>query len=78
VLTKTISIRDAQANLREWVKRALQGDEIIIADADMPPVRLVPLVRGDQPRVAGLNQGQIWTSDDFDQPLPDKFWTGSQ
>ena len=78
MLTKTISIRDAQANLREWVKRALQGDEIIIADADQPLVRLVPIVRGDQPRVAGLNQGQIWTSDDFDQPLPDEFWTGSQ
>lgn len=78
MLTKTISIRDAQANLREWVKRALQGDEIIIADADRPLVRLVPIVRGDQPRMAGLNQGQIWTSEDFDQPLPDEFWTGSQ
>ena len=40
MLIKTISIRDAQANLREWVKRALQGDEIIIADADMPLVRV--------------------------------------
>ena len=78
MLTKTISIRDAQANLREWVRRALQGDEIIIADADTPLVRLVPIVRGDQPRMAGLSQGQIWTSDDFDQPLPDAFWTGSQ
>jgi len=78
VLTKTISIRDAQDDLREWVKRALRGDEIIIADADTPLVRLVPIVRGDQPRMAGLNQGQIWTSDDFDQPLPDEFWTGSQ
>ena len=78
MLTKTISIRDAQSNLREWVKRALKGDEIIIADADQPLVRLVPVFRGDQPRVAGLNEGQIWTSDDFDQPLPDEFWSGSQ
>jgi prevent-host-death family protein len=77
VLTKTISIRDAQANLREWVRRALQGDEIIIAEADKPLVRLVPIARGDQPRMAGLSQGQIWTSDDFDQPLPDDFWAGS-
>lgn len=26
-------------------------------------------------RVAGLHQGAIWTSDDFDEPLPDEFWT---
>ena len=78
MLSKTVSIRDAQNNLREWVKRALQGDEVIIAEADEPLVRLVPIARSDQPRVAGLNQGEIWVSDDFDQPLPDEFWVGSQ
>ena len=25
-------------------------------------------------RVFGLHQGKIWMSDDFNQPLPDKFW----
>jgi hypothetical protein len=30
------------------------------------------------PRIAGLNAGQIWISDDFDAPLPDIFWTGEQ
>lgn len=29
-----------------------------------------------QPRIAGLNAGMIWTSDDFDDPLPDEFWLG--
>ena len=77
MLSKTISIHDAQSNLREWVKRALQGDEVIIAEEDTPLVRLVPIARSDQPRVAGLNQGEIWVSDDFDQPLPDEFWGGS-
>ncbi len=28
------------------------------------------------PRVAGLHAGLIWTSDDFDDPLPDEFWFG--
>jgi prevent-host-death family protein len=78
MLSKTVSIHDAQNNLREWVKRALQGDEVIIAEADKPLVRLVPIAQSDQPRVAGLNQGEIWVSDDFDQPLPDEFWVGSQ
>ena len=28
-------------------------------------------------RKAGLHAGAIWTSDDFDEPLPDEFWTGT-
>lgn len=27
-------------------------------------------------RVAGLHDGQIWMSDDFNDPLPDEFWLG--
>lgn len=27
-------------------------------------------------RVAGLHEGQIWISDDFNDPLPDEFWLG--
>ncbi|MEH2195848.1 MAG: DUF2281 domain-containing protein [Nostoc sp.] len=27
-----------------------------------------------QNRVLGLNQGKIWISDDFNEPLPDEFW----
>jgi hypothetical protein len=30
----------------------------------------------DSPRVADLHQGQIWMSDDFNEPLPDEFWIG--
>jgi len=25
-------------------------------------------------RVAGLHEGQIWMSDDFNEPLPDDYW----
>lgn len=27
-------------------------------------------------RVLGLGVGDIWMSDDFDEPLPDEFWFG--
>jgi hypothetical protein len=27
-------------------------------------------------RVAGLHEGQIWMSDDFNELLPDEFWLG--
>ncbi|MBS3026147.1 MAG: DUF2281 domain-containing protein [Dolichospermum sp. DET50] len=28
------------------------------------------------PRIPGLHQGEIWISDDFNDPLPDEFWLG--
>ncbi|UKO97064.1 type II toxin-antitoxin system VapB family antitoxin [Nostoc sp. UHCC 0870] len=27
-------------------------------------------------RVLGLSEGEIWMSDDFNDPLPDEFWMG--
>lgn len=29
-------------------------------------------------RKTGLHEGQGWMSDDFDEPLPDEFWLGSE
>jgi hypothetical protein len=29
-------------------------------------------------RVAGLGEGTIWISSDFDDPLPDEFWLGEE
>jgi len=29
-----------------------------------------------QKRVAGLGEGTVWMSEDFDDPLPDEFWLG--
>ena len=28
------------------------------------------------PRIPGLHQGEIWMSEDFNDPLPDEFWLG--
>jgi 4-hydroxy-tetrahydrodipicolinate synthase len=37
----------------------------------------VPVVSASAPRMAGLHSGSIWTSDDFDEPLPEAFWVGT-
>jgi mRNA-degrading endonuclease RelE of RelBE toxin-antitoxin system len=29
-----------------------------------------------QKRIPDLNKGEIWMSDDFNDPLPDEFWFG--
>ena len=75
--SKTVDIHDKQTSLSELVSLALEGNEIIIADDDKPLVRLVPISGSNQLRIPGLNRGEIWTSEDFDEPLPESFWTGS-
>ena len=29
------------------------------------------------PRIPGLHLGQVWMSEDFNEPLPDEFWLGN-
>jgi Protein of unknown function (DUF2281) len=33
-------------------------------------------VLSKKPRVLDLHKGQVWMSEDFDEPLPDEFWLG--
>jgi len=77
MITKTVDIHEAQKQLSELVSLALEGNEVIIAEGDKPLARLVPVASSYQPRVAGLNRGQIWVSEDFAEPLPEEFWTGA-
>ena len=75
--SKTVDIHDTQTSLSELVSLSLEGNEVIIAENNKPLARLVPISESNQPRIPGLNRGDIWTSDDFDEPLPEPFWTGT-
>ncbi|RIK76764.1 toxin-antitoxin (TA) system antitoxin [candidate division KSB1 bacterium] len=77
--TQTVTLQDAQARLAELLNLAQAGNEIIIAEGGQPLARLVPISKPKRERrVAGLQRGKIWMSDDFDAPLPDEFWTGEK
>jgi prevent-host-death family protein len=79
-MTQTVSIDEAQEKLPDLVAQALAGNEVIITEHGKPVARLVPvpIAPPKKKRVAGLNRGTIWTSEDFDQPLPDEFWLGKE
>ena len=76
--SKMVDLHDTQTPLSELVSVALEGNEVIIAKDGRPVARLVPILESKQPRIPGLNRGEIWTSDDFDEPLPESFWTGTK
>ncbi len=77
MMTKTVDVHDSQMQLDELLSIVEQGVEVILTDGDIPLARLIPMNLAAGERVAGLNPGAIWTSDDFDDPLPDEFWAGT-
>lgn len=77
-MTRTVDVREAESRLRDLISLASAGDEVIIEESGKALARLVPAAPAPPSRVAGLNRGAIWTSDDFDAPLPDDFWMGDR
>lgn len=60
------NIHDAKTNLSQLIKRSLAGDEVIIARANEPLVRLEPYVRDTRPRVGGQWAGKVKIGEDFE------------
>ena len=63
------NVHEAKTNLSKLIERALNGEEVVIAKAGKPLVRLVP-VREEKENCFGMDAGKIWIADDFDV-LPD-------
>jgi prevent-host-death family protein len=65
------NIHGAKTHFSRLIERALRGDEVIIAKAGKPVVRLVPVAR-DAARVPGGAKGLVVSmAEDFDAPLED-------
>ena len=61
------NIHEAKSQLSKLVERALEGEEIIIARAGKPVVRLVPVRQSDAPRRGGQWKGKVRIAEDFDE-----------
>jgi prevent-host-death family protein len=78
-MTKIVNISEAQVQLQGLLALARNGDEVIIEENGEPSVRLIPILKNEpKERILGLREGQVWTSDDFDDELPDSFWLGEE
>ena len=60
---------EAKAHFSTLVRKALQGEEVIIARDNKPLLKLVPV--GVAARKPGSAKGRITIADDFDAPLAD-------
>ena len=66
-----VNIHQAKTQLSKLIEAAEQGEEVIIARAGKPVVRLVPVGTARPRRRPGSLEGQLLISEDFDAPLPD-------
>jgi prevent-host-death family protein len=67
---RAVELDYAKAHLGQLVDDAMTGEDIVIAEAGTPLVRLAPVPMQRQ-RKFGLDQGKIVIRDDFDEPLQD-------
>jgi len=72
-----VNIHEAKTHLSRLLERALMGEEVIIAKAGKPLVKLVAIGKRGL-RKLGSAKGEFTVPDDFNDPLPkeieDLFW----
>jgi prevent-host-death family protein len=66
-----VNIHKAKTHLSELLTRAMMGEDIVIAKAGKPIVRLVPINKPQQNRVLGRDKGLFTVPEDFNAPLPE-------
>lgn len=70
-MAKVVNIYEAKTSLSELVELAVGGEEIIIAKAGVPKVKLVPVPGPKAVREPGGSEGRIWYAPDWDAPMTD-------
>lgn len=65
------TIHEAKTQLSKLIRKALDGEEVIIAKAGKPVVKLVPVTSIPKQRKLGGWKGLVWMADDFDAELGD-------
>jgi len=66
---KQVNIQQAKTHLSELIVRSVQGEEIIIARAGEPAVRLLPI---NEPAERTFGQVVFEVPENFDAPLPEE------
>lgn len=62
----TVNIHEAKTHLSQLIEKAVAGEDIIIAKAGKPLVRLIALEPPPRKSRIGFLKGQVTVPDDFD------------
>jgi prevent-host-death family protein len=67
-MAETVTVTEAKTQLSRLIERAASGEEIVIRRGKSPVAKLVGYCEKPARRKLGDLRGQIWISDDFDEP----------
>jgi prevent-host-death family protein len=65
------NVAEAKAKFSQLIRKAMAGEDVIIAKDHKPLVKLVPFKNVTRRRQPGSAKGRVWVSKDFDAPLKD-------
>jgi prevent-host-death family protein len=69
-----VNVQDAKAQLSRLLDAALAGEEVVIAKAGKPVVRLTPIVVADRKPGAAVGKARLTAA--FFEPLPESELSG--
>lgn len=72
-MATTVNIFEAKTQLSKLIEMAEKGEDVVIARAGKPVVRLTKLAPEKKPIIFGLMKGKIHVTGDFDADLPEDF-----
>jgi prevent-host-death family protein len=67
-MSETVTVTEAKTQLSRLLERVENGEEIVIRRGPLPVAKLVSYTAQPKRRKMGDLRGQIWMSDDFDEP----------
>jgi prevent-host-death family protein len=69
-MAASVNIHEAKTNFSKLVRRAEEGEEIVVRRGREPVARIAPLERRPGGvRGRGSMKDEVWIGPDFDQPL---------
>lgn len=68
----TVNMHDAKTQLSRLVEAALNGEDVVIAKAGKPAVRLVPVPEERPRRELGTMRGKGWAAPDAWDPMTEE------
>ena len=80
-MTKTVNIHEAKTHLSRLLEEAVAGEDIVIAKAGKPKVRLVPVEEPPKRRLGYMGHGWSLPDSFFFDPLPEeelRLWEGGE
>jgi len=69
-MARIYNIHEAKTHFSKLIEKARCGEEIIVAKAGKPVVKIVPVEAPKKQRQPGSARGKFTMSDEFDDPLP--------